>query len=178
MTSSDSLRRCHDCLPILSAKGHELVWTPFHPLGYTETSEWQCKVLGCVTWSLHSTLHSPHPSASRTTVTRVKALSLRGQARGQHADSPVLRVRLLPHAQLQPSLSLASAFLTGVLTRARLARKNDAATGSFCTRLLGELDCRGERPRAQNWCCFYRPRRGMSHTRIGYALSLICMFLI
>jgi hypothetical protein len=22
--------------------------------------------------------------------------------------------------------------------------KNDAATGSFCTRLLGELDCRGE----------------------------------
>ena len=30
------------------------------------------------------------------------------------------------------------------LARARLARKNDAATGSFCTRLLGELDCRGE----------------------------------
>jgi hypothetical protein len=25
-----------------------------------------------------------------------------------------------------------------------LASKNDAATGSFCTRLLGELDCRGE----------------------------------
>jgi hypothetical protein len=23
--------------------------------------------------------------------------------------------------------------------------KNDAATGSFCTRLLGELDCRGEK---------------------------------
>jgi hypothetical protein len=35
-----------------------------------------------------------------------------------------------------------------------------------------------KRPRAQNWCCFYRPRRGVSHTRIGYALSLICMFLI
>ena len=31
------------------------------------------------------------------------------------------------------------------LARARLARKNDAATGSFCTRLLGELDCRGEK---------------------------------
>jgi hypothetical protein len=30
----------------------------------------------------------------------------------------------------------------------------------------------------KNWCCFYRPRRGVSHTRIGYALSLICMFLI
>ena len=35
-----------------------------------------------------------------------------------------------------------------------------------------------KRLRAQNWCCFYRPRRGVSHTRIGYALSLICMFLI
>jgi hypothetical protein len=31
------------------------------------------------------------------------------------------------------------------LARAQLARKNDAATGSFCTRLLGELDCRGEK---------------------------------
>ena len=30
------------------------------------------------------------------------------------------------------------------LARTRLASKNDAATGSFCTRLLGELDCRGE----------------------------------
>jgi hypothetical protein len=35
-----------------------------------------------------------------------------------------------------------------------------------------------KRPQAQNWCCFYRPRRGVSHTRIGYALCLICMFLI
>jgi hypothetical protein len=35
-----------------------------------------------------------------------------------------------------------------------------------------------KRPRAQNWCCLYRPKRGMSHTRIGYALYLICMFLI
>jgi hypothetical protein len=31
------------------------------------------------------------------------------------------------------------------LARARLARKNDAATGSFCTCLLGELDCRDEK---------------------------------
>jgi hypothetical protein len=30
------------------------------------------------------------------------------------------------------------------LASARLASKNEAATGSFCTRLLGELDCRGE----------------------------------
>jgi hypothetical protein len=58
------------------------------------------------------------------------------------------------------------------------ASKN-AATRSFCTRLLGELDCRGEEtPQAQNWCCLYRPRRGVSHTRIGYAwviYHLICM---
>jgi hypothetical protein len=30
------------------------------------------------------------------------------------------------------------------LARTGLASSNDAATGSFCTRLLGELDCRGE----------------------------------
>jgi hypothetical protein len=42
--------------------------------------------------------------------------------------------------------NLLSTFLPkGLLARARLARKNDAATGSFCTRLLGELDCRGEK---------------------------------
>ena len=32
----------------------------------------------------------------------------------------------------------------GVLARVRLASKNDAATGSFCTHLLGEFDCRGK----------------------------------
>ena len=31
------------------------------------------------------------------------------------------------------------------LVRARLARKNDPAIGSFCTRLLGELDFRGKK---------------------------------
>ena len=41
-----------------------------------------------------------------------------------------------------PSVSNLSAAL--LLARARLASKNDAATGSFCTLLLGELDCRGE----------------------------------
>ncbi|EDL38532.1 mCG145584, isoform CRA_b, partial [Mus musculus] len=40
------------------------------------------------------------------------------------------------------------------------------------------LIAEAKRPRAQNWCCLYRPRRGVSHTRIGYALRLICMFLI
>jgi hypothetical protein len=37
---------------------------------------------------------------------------------------------------------------------------------------------RQKRLQAQNWCCLYRPRRGVSHTRIGYAFHLICMFLI
>jgi hypothetical protein len=36
-------------------------------------------------------------------------------------------------------------FATDSLARSGLASKNDAATGSFCTRLLGELDCRGEK---------------------------------
>jgi hypothetical protein len=45
---------------------------------------------------------------------------------------------------------------------ARLASKKDTTTGSFCTHLLGELYCEGERPRAQDWCCLYRPRRGVS----------------
>jgi hypothetical protein len=40
------------------------------------------------------------------------------------------------------------------------------------------LIAEGKRPRAQNWCCLYRPRRGVSHTRIGYAFYLICMFFI
>jgi hypothetical protein len=40
------------------------------------------------------------------------------------------------------------------------------------------LIAEAKRPWTQNWCCLYRPRRGVSHTRIGYALSLICMFLI
>jgi hypothetical protein len=40
------------------------------------------------------------------------------------------------------------------------------------------LIAEAKRPQAQNWCCLYRPRRGVSHTRIGYALYLICTFLI
>ena len=52
------------------------------------------------------------------------------------------------------SMVASTTFLTGIiqvgLARAQLARKNNAATGSFCTRLLGELDCRGEKTRAQN----------------------------
>jgi hypothetical protein len=39
--------------------------------------------------------------------------------------------------------------LRKTLARAGLASSNDAATGSFCTRLLGELDCRGEETPSQ-----------------------------
>jgi hypothetical protein len=33
------------------------------------------------------------------------------------------------------------------------------------------LIAEAKRPQAQNWCCLYRPRRGVSHTRIGYAFA-------
>jgi hypothetical protein len=35
------------------------------------------------------------------------------------------------------------------------------------------LIAEAKRPQAQNWCCLYRPRRGMSHTRIGYAWVML-----
>jgi hypothetical protein len=52
--------------------------------------------------------------------------------------------------------------------------QQDPSAHVYWESLIAEV----KRPRAQNWCCLYRPRRGMSHTWIGYALSLICMFLI
>ncbi|EDL09109.1 abhydrolase domain containing 5, isoform CRA_a [Mus musculus] len=56
----------------------------------------------------------------------------------------------------------------------RLARKNDAATGSFRTHVYWEsLIAEAKRPQAQNWCCLYRPRRGMTHTRIGCAWVML-----
>jgi hypothetical protein len=57
---------------------------------------------------------------------------------------------------------------------ARTTLQQDPSAHVYWESLIAEA----KRPRAQNWCCFYRPRRGVSHTRIGYALSLICMFLI
>jgi hypothetical protein len=56
----------------------------------------------------------------------------------------------------------------------RTTLQQDPSTHVYWESLIVEA----KRPRAQNWCCFYRPRRGVSHTQIGYALSLICMFLI
>jgi hypothetical protein len=52
--------------------------------------------------------------------------------------------------------------------------QQDPSAHGYWESLIAEA----KRPQAQNWCCLCRPRRGMSHTRIGYALSLICMFLI
>jgi hypothetical protein len=38
---------------------------------------------------------------------------------------------------------------------ARLASKKDATTGSFCARLLGELDCRGEETLSPELALFF-----------------------
>jgi hypothetical protein len=95
----------------------------------------------------------PHPSPS--TLQLLHILHLLSTPPHLHVDAPT------PY----PTWSL--------LGRAWLASKNDATTRSFCTRLLGELDCRGEETQAQNWCCLYRPRWGMSHTRIGYAWVML-----
>ena len=43
--------------------------------------------------------------------------------------------------------------------RTRLASKTDATIGSFCTRLLGELDCRGEKTPS--------PRTGAAYIGLG-----------
>lgn len=45
-----------------SPEGQELLWTPFHPLGYTETSEWQHKVLSYNLEPLWYLLPSSHIS--------------------------------------------------------------------------------------------------------------------
>ena len=50
-------------------------------------------------------------------------------------------------------------FSAPLLARARLASRNDAETGSFCTRLLGELDCRGEKTP--------EPRTGAAYIGLG-----------
>ena len=80
-----------------------------------------------------------------------------------------LQLSLLPTfyqaaMQIHPVSSLQSLAITtfSMAVRRPISSKKDATTGSFCTCLLGELDCEGERPQAQNWCCFYRPRRGVS----------------
>jgi hypothetical protein len=76
------------------------------------------------------------------------------------------------------NLRVSSKGYTGVLSvldwPGRMTLQQDPSAHVYWESLIVET----KRPRAQNWCCFYRPRRGVSHTWIGYALSLICMFLI
>jgi hypothetical protein len=57
---------------------------------------------------------------------------------------------------------------------ARTMLQQDPSAHVYWESLIAEA----KRPRAQNWCYLYRPRRGVSHTWIGYAFYLICMFLI
>ena len=68
-----------------------------------------------------------------------------------------LQLSLLPTfyqaaMQIHPVSSLQSLAITtfSMAVRRLISSKKDATTGSFCTCLLGELDCEGERPQAQN----------------------------
>jgi hypothetical protein len=54
----------------------------------------------------------------------------------------VLKTKLLKTRFLKDRIKNNACLIS--LARAGLASSNNAATGSFCTRLLGELDCRGE----------------------------------
>jgi hypothetical protein len=46
---------------------------------------------------------------------------------------------------------------------ARMMQQQDPSAHVYWESLIAEA----KRPQAQNWCCLYRPRRGVSHTRIG-----------
>jgi hypothetical protein len=52
---------------------------------------------------------------------------------------------------------------------ARTMLQQDPSTHIYWESLIAEA----KRPQAQNWCCLYRPRRGVSHTRIGYAWVML-----
>jgi hypothetical protein len=52
---------------------------------------------------------------------------------------------------------------------ARTTLQQDPSAHVYWESLIAEA----KRPRAQNWCCLYRPRRGVSHTRIGYAWVML-----
>jgi hypothetical protein len=52
---------------------------------------------------------------------------------------------------------------------ARMTLQQDPSAHVYWESLIAEA----KRPQAQNWCCLYRPRRGVSHTRIGYAWVML-----
>jgi hypothetical protein len=62
-------------------------------------------------------------------------------------------------------------FLLAPDSPAKQTPQQDPSAHVYWENLIAEA----KRPRAQNWCSLYRPRRGMSHTRIGYAYYLIFM---
>jgi hypothetical protein len=71
----------------------------------------------------------------------------------ENITTTVLIVLMLTLNPKQPQVSVSSSFLF-----------------LYWESLIAEA-----KPQAQHWCCLYRPRRGVSHTRIGYAFYLICM---
>jgi hypothetical protein len=97
---------------------------------------------------------------SKHHISRPHHVSLHGPTRNFHFTLPSPLVLFLlsscvsPLVKVQNSeLMLLSFFfpsqyfkwiIPSILCAPWLASKNDAATGSFCTCLLGELDCRGE----------------------------------
>ena len=52
---------------------------------------------------------------------------------------------------------------------ARTTLQQDPSAHVYWESLIAEV----KRPQAQNWCCLYRPRRGVSHTWIGYAWVML-----
>jgi hypothetical protein len=88
------------------------------------------------------------------------------------AESPRWYWFWSPEEQLR--LSTRRGLLRGLDWPGRTTLQQDPSAHVYWESLIVEA----KRPRAQNWCCFYRPRIGVSHTRIGYALCLICIFLI
>jgi hypothetical protein len=70
-------------------------------------------------------------------------------------------------------------FLRAPVSPARTTLQQDPSAHVYWESLIAEA----KRPQAQNWCCLYRPRRGVSHTRIGYAWAMLttsfaCLHLI
>ena len=61
-------------------------------------------------------------------------------------------------------ISLPLCFLHAPDWPARTTLQQDPSAHIYWESLIAEA----KRPQAQNWCCLYRPRRGVSHTRIGY----------
>jgi hypothetical protein len=59
-----------------------------------------------------------------------------------------------------------SSWVSAPLVSARLTSKKNATAGSFCTHLLGELDCRGEKTPSPRTGAAYIGLGGRVHTRL------------